>query len=443
MPMIWLFALLLAATAFFNLAEMALVAVRSSTLAASDDPRASRALRLKQRPGLFLAAIRAGDLLTDLLTGAFVVTTLDGALRQSLAGLPMLGGSAAMIGTVAAFAIVSFLVLVFGDLAPKSIALAAPERAALLVAAPLRLFIVAAQPFFLLLEWSNTLVLGVLGIKRGDEAGVTQAEIRRTLAEGLSAGALLSTERSMMERVLDLERRSVRTVMTGRPFVQALRIDGSTEAIREAALDAKASRLLVMAADREEPIGIVMRADILATLSRGGTLDLRGSAKPIRYVVENASVLSALQTLKDGGVGLAVVVDEYGSMLGIITFADVLEAIAGEIAVANPEDVDGDDGSFRPEPDGSFIIAGSQPIDDLVEELHLAVPPGRTFKTIAGMVIDRARCLPPTGESFVFDGFSVEVMEVDGGSIVSLRLSLSKPSSCEMRQHHPTGHEDR
>ena len=426
MLMIWTFALLLAATAFFNLAEMALIAVRSPALAASDDPRAGRALRLKQRPGLFLAAIRAGDLLTDLLTGAFVGTGLADALRRFLARLPMLGGSAAAIATVAAFAMVSFLVLVFGDLAPKSIALAAPERSAVLVATPLRLFIVVAQPFFLLLERSNALVLRLLGITRRNEVGVTQAEIRRTLAEGLSAGALLSAERSMLERVLDLERRSVRTVMTGRRFVQALRIDASIEAIREAALAARASRLLVMAADRDEPVGIVMRADILATLSRCGALDLPASAKPVCYVAESASVLSALQTLKESDAGQAVVVDEYGSMLGIVTFADVLEAIAGEIVVATPEHVGGDDGVFHPEPDGSVIVAGSCPLDDLIEALDLAVPAGRTFKTMAGLVIDRARCLPSPGESFVFDGFSVEVMEVDGGSIVSLRL---KPSN--------------
>lgn len=421
MPMIWLFVLLLAVTAFFNLAEMALVAVRGSSLAAAADPRADRALRLKQRPGLFLAAIRAGDLLTDLLTGAFVVTALEQVLGRMTEQLPVATGAAHAIATVAAFALISFLVLVFGDLAPKSIALAAPERSAMAVATPLRLFIVVARPFFVALEWSNAVVLRLFGITPGHEAGVSQAEIRRTLAEGLSTGALLGTERTMMERVLDLEQRSVRTVMTGRGAIQSIREDASAETIRQTALAASASRLLVLAATRDEPVGVVARADLLA-LDGTSPADLLALASPVHYVAERASVLGALASLKADAAGVAVVADEFGSMLGIVTLADVLEAIAGDIPSADPAAANCEIQGFRHEPDGSIVMPGAQPVDDLIEELGLAIAPDRGFKTIAGLVIERTRRLPRAGDHVAFDNFAVEIVAVDGGTISTVRV---------------------
>ena len=430
MPMIWLFVLLLAVTAFFNLAEMALVAVRASTLAASDDPLAKRALVLKQRPGLFLAAIRAGDLLTDLLTGAFVVTTLEATLRGPLSGMPAVGGGAGAIASIGAFAIVSFLILVLGDLVPKSVALNAPERWTLLVTTPLRLFIVAAHPFFLLLERSNALVLRLFGLKPDHMAGVTQAEIRRTLAEGLSTGALLGTERSMMERVLDLEHRSVRTVMTGRRYVQTLREDASAEAIRLAALESGATLVLVTSMTNGEPVGVAKRADILAALTQG-TLDFPSLILPVPYVVESASALGVLDALKVAPAGLGVVVDEFGSMLGIVTFADILEAIAGDIAIADPAGHEDVAGAFQCEPDGVLILPGGQPIDDLAEALHLPLPASRRFKTVAGMVIDRSRRLPEPGEIFAFEGFDVEIVAVDRGTIRSVRIMVHAPETRE------------
>ena len=418
------FVLLLALTAFFNLAEMALVAARGAMLdQAANQVAAGRVIRLKQRPGLFLAAIRAGDLVTDLLIGAYVVTWLERAFRGAIAQMSGAAPYATALSSIGAFAVVSYVALVFADLAPKSIALAAPERVAMLVSKPLRLFILIARPIFALLEASNALVLRMIGIRPGSEERMTQAEIRRTLTEGLSAGALLSFERTMIERVLDLDRRSVRTVMTGRRFVQAIRVDADAAEIRRAALAGAASRLLVTRAGYvDDLLGTVPRGDLLAAVVHGAAVDLAAMVTPIAYVSDTASALSVLETLKQGTGHMVAVVDEFGSLVGIATMADVLEAVAGDVAAAEGVPGTGGDGPLLPEPDGSYLVEGTQPIDDIAEILPIPLPADRTYKTVAGFVLAQLRYLPRAGETIEMPTLHIEIVRVEAGVVALLRL---------------------
>jgi putative hemolysin len=295
---------------------------------------------------------------------------------------------------------VSYVILVFADLAPKSIALSAPEQSAMLIASPLRLLIVVARPFLATLEGSNALVLKILGLKPQSEARITQQEIRRVLSEGLSAGALMSFERSMMERVLDLDHRSVRTVMTGRRYIDLLATDMEDDKLREAVLSAKASRLLLAEdGNLDRLVGIVSRADVLAGLSRGGKVDLSAITVPPAYVAENASVLSVLETLKSVPVHMVIVVDEFGSVVGLATLADVLEAVAGDVTTLNGAAMQKEVSHFRSEPDGSYIISGNLPVDDVVDTIPFTTPTDRGYKTTAGLVVDRLRRIPFAGET--------------------------------------------
>ena len=409
---------LLALTAFFHLAEMALVAARTSTLIEAGEA-ARVVLALKKRPGLFLAAVRTGDRVTDLLTGAYVVTWLEQASGSGLAGLPY----APVLAGFGAFVLVSYADLVLGDLVPKGIALAAPERTALLVGSPLRLLILVARPVLILLERSSGLVLRLVGVRPGSEGRITQGEIRRTLSEGLSAGALLSFERTMMERVLDLDHRSVRTVMTGRRYVQSVRADGGPDEIRRAVLGAAASRLpATRDGDLDKLIGTVSRADVLSAIARGDDLDLSAMAAAPAYVSENASVLSVLETLKGRDTSMVVVVDEFGSMIGIATLSDVLEAVAGDVAVADGAPGVSSDGPLEKEPNGTYLVAGAQPVDDIAQILPLSLPAGRGYKTMAGRVLDHLRRLPEEGEVVELASLRIEVVSVQQGTVEMLRL---------------------
>jgi len=422
--MLPLFLVLLALTAFFNLAEMALVAARASMLENVGNAAAEAVLVLKKRPGLFLAAMRAGDLITDLLIGAFVVTWIEALIRTGLGGVPAVGHYAVGVAGLGAFVVVSYIVLVFADLAPKSIALSAPERAAMLIASPLRLLILVARPFLAALEGSNALVLWLLGVQPQSEERVTQEEIRRILSEGLSAGVLLSFERSMMDRVLDLDHRSVRTVMTGRRYIQFLQMGMDAETLRRAALDATASHLLVTEqGDLDRLVGIVSRGDILAAFAKGESADLATMMMMApAYVSENASVLSVLETLKSAPIHMVIVVDEFGSLVGLATLADVLEAVAGDVARHDELLVGPEGGQLKREADGSYLVPGDKPVDDVAEALPLAAPIARGYKTMAGLVIDRLRRIPQEGEAIDLPAIRIEVVSIERGTIRTLRL---------------------
>jgi putative hemolysin len=217
----------------------------------------------------------------------------------------------------------------------------------------LRLLIVVARPFFAVLETSNSLVLRTFGVKPESEERVTEEEIRSVLSKGLSSGVLSSFERSMMERVLDLDRRSVRTVMTGRRDIQFLEAGSDAEKLRATVLQATASFLLVTEkGNLDQLTGIVSRADVLASIAKGETVDLAAMATAPAYVAEYASVLSVLETLKRVPFHIVVVVDEFGSLMGLVTLADVLEAVAGDvttddIALGNAEERPLAEGSGR------------------------------------------------------------------------------------------------
>jgi putative hemolysin len=419
-----LFVVLLALTAFFNLAEMSLVAARAAALESSADNAAARtALLLKKRPGLFMAAIRAGDLITDLLVGAFVVTWLTDFADEALHRVPLIGGYAPAIAAVAAFIVVSYVTLVFGDLAPKSIALAAPERTATLIARPLNLLILVTRPFVAILEGSNSLILRLLHIRDAGKDRITQEEIRRVLSEGLSSGAILSFERSMMEHVLDLQSRSVRTVMTGRRYIQFLPASMDSNELSKAVLDAKASRLLVSHdGDLDKLIGVASRADVLAALARDGSVDLAKLAKPPAYVSENMSVLSVLETLKSLPVHMAMVVDEFGSLVGLVTLFDVLEAVAGDLPGDHPAFQASASSALKAELDGSYLVPAVKPLDDLADVFAFNEPATRTYKTVGGLVIDRLRRIPREGETIDLPALRIEVVQVEQGAIKTLRL---------------------
>ena len=419
-----LFFVLLALTAFFSVAEMALIAARPSGLeAAGASIAAETVLALKKRPGLFLAAIRAGDLATDLLIGAFVVTALDHLAGEALRSIPVIGNYASILAGIGAFVVVSYVSLVFADLAPKSVALSSPEKSALLVAYPLKVLIFLARPFLAILEGSNSLILKTLCVRQQREETVTQEEIRRVLAAGLSAGALVPFEQSMMERILDLDHRSVRTVMTGRPYIQWLRAGMDAQELSAAVLQATASRLLVAGGDNlEKLLGVVSRADVLAALAQGEPVDLGKLATAPAYISENTSVLGVLETLKALSVHMVIVVDEFGSLIGLATLADVLEAVAGELTIRDGAKSQAPSSELTPELDGSYLIAASQPVDDVAEVIALTEPINRRYKTMAGLVIDHLRRIPREGEALNLPALRIEVVSVEQGTIAKLRL---------------------
>jgi putative hemolysin len=227
----------------------------------------------------------------------------------------------------------------------------------------------------------------------------------------------------MMERVLDLDHRSVRTVMTGRSHIQFLQADSDAEKLRGAVLEATASLLLVTdQGNLDKLIGIVSRAEVLAAIAKGETVDLAAMATAPAHVSEYASVLSVLETLKGIPFHMAVVVDEFGTLMGLVTLADVLEAVAGDVTADDGTLGDAEERPLEKEADGSYLVPGKQPVDDLVEALLLPAPVARNYKTMAGLVMDRLRRIPHQGEVIELPTLRIEVISIEQGAIKNLRL---------------------
>lgn len=201
----------------------------------------------------------------------------------------------------------------------------------------------------------------------------------------------------------------------------ATEMDG--ERLREAVLGARASRLLVAEeGDLERLVGIVSRADVLAALARGEAIDLAAQTVPPTYVPENASVLGVLEILKSAPGHMVIVVDELGSVVGLATLADVLEAVAGEVARHEGSPLWMEAGHLSPEADGSCIVSGSEPVDDVAEIVPLTAPTARGYKTMAGLVIDRLRRIPCEGDTVDLPALTIEVVSVRRGAVKTLKL---------------------
>lgn len=419
-----LFAFFVATTAFFNIAEMALVASRLARLEAMSNrgrSNAQLAIQLKENPGVFLSAVQSGITATSILAGTFCVNAFIASASAALSSIPQLAPYAEPVGTLLAIVIATYLTLVFGELAPKRIALSAPETCAAFVALPLRWTMNVARPFIMLLGASNDVLLRLFHIPDQSDDSTTGDEIRSVILSALRSGSILESERSMLESILQLRVRTARTIMTPRRMLEW--VDGamSEEEIRKRIADSPCSKLIVtQGRDVDRPLGVAAKKEILKVVMNDGRLDLATLCQPPAFVAENSPILGLLTSLKRAKAQMLFVVDEFGTVVGIVTLTDVLEAVAGD--VPEPERQRGGTVQLKKQPDGSFLAPGQLPADDLAEYLGIEEPSIPTYKTVAGLVLTHLRRLPSIGEKLTLDGWTIEIIEVDARSILQIRL---------------------
>jgi len=345
-----------------------------------------------------------------VLSGAFSGATLGLRLAEWLGSL---GSSAAVAEAVAVglvVTVITYFSLVIGELVPKQIALRDPERIAVRVAPAMTVMARIAAPVVVLLDLSGRAVLRALGYRAQPEHRVTDEEIHTLVAEAETAGVIEPGERAMIAGVMRLGDRPVRAVMTPRRDVDMLDLSEEPSAIRAAIAASVHSRFPVHDGDAEEILGVVQAKDLLDLLLRGAGLDIRGKVRPAPNVPDTADALDVLEVIKATPVPMALVHDEYGHFQGIVTNADILEAIAGDFRT--------DEGPVEPEAvqrdDGSWLIAGSMPVDEMAERLGITLPQERAYHTTAGFVLSAMGHLPKVGESFDTQGFRFEVVDLDG-----------------------------
>jgi putative hemolysin len=401
------------------MAELAVVSSRRARLramAGRSVPGADRALTLAADPGRFLSSVQVGITLIGVLSGAFSGATLGARLGEWLPGIGIPQKAADPIGVGLVVAAITYLSLVIGELVPKQLALRHPERIAVRVAPAMISIARIAAPLVWLLDATSRFVLRAIGHRREAEQQVTDEEIRTLIAEAESAGVIEPGERAMISGVMRLGDRPVRAVMTPRGHVDMVDLSAGAEAIRRGIVESPHTRLPVHEGAPEVILGVVQAKDLLDCYLRGETPDIRARLRADPSVPDTADALDVLDVIKESAVHVALVHDEYGQFEGVVTGTDLLEAIAGDFRT--------DEGPAEPDAvqrsDGSWLIAGSMPADEMTELLSIALDPARSFHTAAGFVLDHLGYLPKVAEKFETQGWRFEVVDLDGRRIDKL-----------------------
>lgn len=408
--------LLILLNGVFALSELAVVSSRKPRLRALAEqrrPGAATALRLSENPGRFLSTVQIGITLVGILAGAFSGAALSERLDAILEGWGVPTRFAEPLGYAIVISAITYLSVIVGELVPKQLALRNPERIACLVARPMSALSRAAAPVIWLLDASTRLVFRAIGMGEADNSHVTEQDLRAIVAEAEIAGVIEKDERSMIAGVLRLGDRNVTGVMTPRTDVQCLNLAIGSEELRTLLIDCRHSRLPVFDGGMDNIIGIVQVRDALAGLISRSAFELRLVVREAPVVPDTIDALDVLDVLRRAPVPLALVHDEYGHFLGIVTPSDILDAIAGAF---RSDQSDGSEDAVRRD-DGSWLLAGSMPADEMADHLSIALPEERHYQTVAGFVIDRMERIPQVAESFKDYGWCFEVVDLDGHRI--------------------------
>lgn len=406
------------------MSELAVVSARRSKLKAMADeerPGARHALALAAEPGRFLSTVQIGITLVGILAGAFSGASLGAQLSAWLMAQGLGEAIAEPLGFGVVVALITYLSLVIGELVPKQLALRNPEGAAALVAPAMTYLSRLAAPFVWGLDVSGRLVLRLFGGGKDSDADITDEEIKALIAEAEAAGAIEPEERQMIAGILRLGDRRARAIMTPRTDVEAVDAAATQGEIVAAILSSVHGRFPVTDGKPDEIVGVLQAKDALNALLSGKPLDVKALMRPAPVVPDTADVLNVMKLLRESTVHMGLVHDEYGQFEGIITNGDILESITGAFRTDEGE----------PEPmaverqDGSWLIAGAMPLDELVDRLSLKgkLPQAQTA---AGLVIAALKHLPQTGEAVSIAGWRFEVVDMDGRRIDKLLVARDR-----------------
>jgi putative hemolysin len=408
---------LILANGLFAMSEMAIVSARKARLqqaANEGDRRAQAALDLASAPSRFLSTVQAGVTLIGVLAGAFGGATIAGQLAGALAGLPVIGGYADAVALGIVVITITFLSIVIGELVPKQLALRNPERIAAAVARPVSLLSAIGRPAVAVLTASTDAIVRLIGVHPSNEPPVTEEEIKVLIDEGTRAGVFAEAEQDLVERVLRLGDMRVASLMVPRLSISWLDVSDSPEVIRQKVDTSPHSRFPVCQGGLDQVVGVVEVKSILASSLAGQAIDLRALAKPPLLVPEQTHVLPILEMFRETGLHIALAVDEYGGIQGMLTLYDVLEAIVGDL----PSDDERDEHAAVRRDDGSWLLDGMLSVDEVKEILSIKEMPGEgDYDTLGGFVMMQLGRIPSPADHFDSNGIRFEVVDMDGNRV--------------------------
>ncbi|MBD3825997.1 MULTISPECIES: hemolysin family protein [Stenotrophomonas] len=419
---------------FFAMSEMSVMTSRKSRLKqmAASSKRAARALELSEKPESFLSTVQIGITLIGILTGVFGGEAIGLAIAQWLHGLFPGFVYASEVGKALAVALITFLTLIFGELVPKRLAITRSEDIAGLVAWPMGWLSRIAFPAVWLLSHSTRLVLRVLGLGKDEAASVTEEEIRMLVAESHEAGVIDAHERDMMNRVMRLGDRTADSLMTPRNRIAWLDTVAAPEKNIATMRENEFSRYPVYRDNDQDIVGVLEVKSLVTRLVRDDHSLFQHLREPL-YVSESTHAMKLLEIFREEQQSMALVVDEYGEIQGLVTISDLMGAVVGRLQ--SVENVD-EDALVVTREDGSYLVDGSLSIEDLRELMGNAELPDAEdgdYYTLAGMCIHFFGRIPHAGEYFDWAGWRIEIVDLDGARVDKLLLrTLSEEETDEL-----------
>lgn len=404
----------------FSMAEIALVSARKSRLrfdAERGDGRAKAALKLSEHPDTFLSTVQVGITLIGILTGIFSGEALTLPIRTWLEQFGWIRPYAQPVAVGLLLLAITYFSLVIGELVPKRIGLTRPESIAKFMAAPMRVLSRVAHPFIWLLSTSTSLIVKGLGIRKSDDSAVTEEEIRAIVSEGLEHGTIDEVEQEIVENVFNVSDRSITSLMTPRSDLVWLDASATSNAYQAVVRTNRHSIYPVGEGSIDRMVGVVSIKDLYVSDDAATPRDLM--QKPL-YVPENNSAYQVLEKFRTAKVHHGFIVDEYGSLLGMVTVNDIFEAIVGFVPDAEEADYD-----FVRREDGSYLVEAQMPFIDFLERMDRDPREfiDEDFSTLAGFILHRLERLPVPGDHFTWRSLRFEVVDMDNRRIDKVLVS--------------------
>ena len=407
----------------FVMSEIALVSARKSRLehlSEKGDLKAKKALDLSNSPEKFLSAAQIGITLIAIFTGVYSGEKFSEDLQPYLEKISFLKQYAAGLSTTLIVMLVTFLSIIFGELIPKQLGLLRAEKIARVVAAPMNAFATITHPIVWLLNKISVLFFRIFNIKKSKDDAITEEEIKTLIVEGTEAGTIDEAEQEIIERVFHLGDRSITSLMTHRSDIIWFNLDDNEEKIKEKIFQEPHSAYPICDGSIDNIKGVVSIKDLY--ISPDNTL-FRDIMVPALFIPENNSPYQVMEKFKESKIHSAFLVDEYGSILGLLTLNDILEAIVGDIPQTDVPDYE-----IRKRDDGTYLVDGQIPFYDFLghfEKADWMNEEEHDFDTLAGFVLHELERIPSTGDKIEWKGFKVEVVDMDGHRIDKLLVTLS------------------
>lgn len=406
--------ILITVNGLLAMSELAIVSsrrVRLQQMAQDGNYGAEVALELAETPNRFLSTVQVGITLVGIFAGAVGGATIAQTLGEMIAQVPVLQPYANAASLIIVVGTITFLTVVLGELVPKRVALQNTERIAASVARPMRALSVATWPIVRLLSLATDAVLALFRVEAQPRTTLTEEEIRMLVEQGAQAGIIEEVERDMVESIFLLNDRPLEAIMTPRPDVVWLDVNMPEEQIFEIIKGSNHSRFPVCDGQLDKTLGLVRARDLLTNCLIGQGLNLRQLMQEPIFVPENAQAYKILERFRETGVHLAMVVDEYGGIEGVVTSFDFLEAIVGDIPTM--------DEIYQPpivqREDGTWLVDGLISVEDFKRAFDIRSLPGEgTYQTLGGFVVFTIGSLPIPGSYFVYGGYRFEVADMDG-----------------------------